>query len=346
MRSLIDAVVPVPESAARPRSPAGVPRTPDRRVPTYPQVVSHVYDIILVNRAGARRVRPFASAEQLEPGRVIRLGGRFWLVAEVRPGAAAKHLASPGSDGALVDHAIVTPARYRIRMRYPDGREELGAFRRFRADAPRLGHAFTTLDDGRPQSWSVVDERLSYDDRGEPYIELVAERDFAEAEDVPDHELEHALARSLETLSAEAARRFAHAAEAGLSLELVALEPDEAPDWAEAERFIDSLVLEEIEDDLLELCGIDPSRDPRESWLDRVKQRLRADLTSFRDDIEGDHDEIEEWDYLDGRIFASVGSPADEAEPDVGHGWLCRLVDAGVLGAAGFSRVRKAEITV
>jgi hypothetical protein len=39
-----------------------------------------------------------------------------------------------------------------------------------------------------------------------------------------------------------------------------------------------------------------------------------------------------------------VGSTEDEADPDAGHGWLCRLVDAGVLGAAGFSRVRKAEI--
>jgi hypothetical protein len=27
-----------------------------------------------------------------------------------------------------------------------------------------------------------------------------------------------------------------------------------------------------------------------------------------------------------------------------GHGWMCRLVDAEVLGAAGFERVRKAEL--
>jgi hypothetical protein len=75
-----------------------------------------------------------------------------------------------------------------------------------------------------------------------------------------------------------------------------------------------------------------------------VKERLRSDLERFRADIEGDHDEIEEWDFRDGRIFASVGSVDDEANPDVGHGWLSRLVDSGVLTVAGFGRVRKTEI--
>ena len=34
----------------------------------------------------------------------------------------------------------------------------------------------------------------------------------------------------------------------------------------------------------------------------------------------------------------------DESDPLSGHGWLCRLVDAEVHGAAGFVRVRKAEL--
>jgi len=29
-----------------------------------------------------------------------------------------------------------------------------------------------------------------------------------------------------------------------------------------------------------------------------------------------------------------------------GHGWLCRLVDSGVLGVAGFERVRKYQLEV
>jgi hypothetical protein len=288
--------------------------------------VPRVYDVVTVNRAGQRRVHDYVTDESLEPGRVLRLDGRYWLVAESG------------------EQVVASPARYRIRMRHPDDREELGAFRRFRSDAPRLGHAFTTVEDGRPESWQIVDERLAYDEQREPYLELVAARDFAEVEELPDHELEHALARSLENLPAEAAETFARASEAGLAVELVALEPGEAPDWDEARRYLEALVIEEIEDDLLEQCGVNPDRAPRETWLELVKERLRADLERFQADVEGDHVEIEEWDYLEGRILASVGSTEDEADPDAGHGWMCRLVDAGVLAAAGFSRVRKSEL--
>ena len=60
-------------------------------------------------------------------------------------------------------------------------------------------------------------------------------------------------------------------------------------------------------------------------------------------DIESDHDQIEEWDFRDGRVFASIGSFDDQANPDSGHGWLSRLVDSSASAAAGFSRVRKAS---
>jgi hypothetical protein len=191
-------------------------------------------------------------------------------------------------------------------------------------------------------SWQVVDQRLERDDDGS-YLQLVAERDFGEAEDLPNHELEHVEARREEFPEAAQAT-FARADDAGLEVELVALEPGEAPDWAEAEAYIDALILEEIEDDLLEQCGVDPNNDPRESWLDTVKNRLRADLEAFRADVEGENDEIEEWEFRDGRIFASVGSYEDESNPDSGHGWLCRLTDVSALAAAGFSRVRKAQL--
>ncbi len=127
-------------------------------------------------------------------------------------------------------------------------------------------------------------------------------------------------------------------------MELVALDAGEAPDWDEAERYIDALILEEIEDDLLEQCGVHPDRDPRDAWLDTVKERLRFDLASFRADVEGDRDEIEEWEFLGGRVLASVGSFDDESDPNSGHGWMCRLVDSGVLAAAGFVRVRKSSL--
>jgi hypothetical protein len=295
--------------------------------------VAFTYKVVALARAGRERHRHYTSEDSLSPGDVIRLYGRDWLIERIEP-----------NGDEVLGRAFAKPARYRVHLQHPDGREELGAFRRFRPDAPRLGHAFSTIEDGQPASWQVVDERLAYDDQGEPYLELLAERDFDELEQLPDHELEHALAARGQALPAGATAAFGRAEAGGLSIELVALEPGEDPEWNAAESFIDSLVLEEIEDDLFELCGVDTDRDPRESWLPKVKERLRSDLERFRGDIEGDLDEIEEWDFRDGRIFASVGNADDEADPDSGHGWMCRLVDAGVLRAAGFERVRKSEL--
>jgi hypothetical protein len=298
--------------------------------------IVHRYQVELHIRFGQERVREYASEEPLDPGEVIRLQGRYLLIQEV----------DPGSEGEPA-RALAKPARYRLRLHHPDGREELGGFRRFRPNAPRLGHAFTTQEDGDQLSWEVKDERLALDSEGEPYLELVAERDFSELEELPDHELEHTLMRrDEESLPAAAEAAIAGAAEARLSIELAALEPGEPADWESAERFIDALVLEEVEDDLVEMCGVDTDSDPRDTWLARVKERLFEDLRRFREDVEGPHDQIEEWSFRDGRIFASVGHEDDESDPDSGHGWLCRLLDSEALGAAGFERVRKADIQV
>jgi hypothetical protein len=227
-------------------------------------------------------------------------------------------------------------------LRHPDGRLERGAIRRLRPDSPGPGHAFSTFEDGSPVSWHVVEDTVEEDERGVAYLALYAERDYEESEgDLPDHQLEHVLERGTDEL---AAASLARAVDAGLSAEVVALEPDETPDWAEAQRYLDALTLETVGDDLIELCGVDTRRDPKDSWLETVKERLAADLEAFRADVDGNHDEIEEWEYPDGRIFLSVGSAEDEGRPESGHGWLVRLFDAGVLGAAGFSRVRRADL--
>jgi hypothetical protein len=297
--------------------------------------VALTYEVVTRNRVGKERMREFVASDPLELGSVLFLEGRYWLIDRVEP----------NGDGTLA-RLFAKPGRYRIRLRHPDGREEIGAFRRYRPDAPQLGHAFTTVEDGLPASWQVVDERLEHDEAGEPYLDLLAERDYEEVEAPPDHELEHALLRRAdESASATAAATFARAERTGLNVELVALEPGEAPDWEAAERFIDALILEEIEDDLFELCGVDTDADPRETWLEIVKERLRSDLQYFRADVEGDRDEIEEWDFLGGRVFASVGSLDAESDPESGHGWMCRLVDSEALGAAGFERVRKTELS-
>jgi hypothetical protein len=289
------------------------------------------YEVVTLNRAGIEHRHEFVTADELTPGDVLLLAGRYWLVERVDKEATPAH-------------AFAKPSRYRLLLGHPDGRIEAGAFRRYRPDAPTIGHAFSTLEDGQPIGWEVRERRLAHDADGEPYIELVAERDYSELEEIPNHELEHALARPNDDLSEAAQAMFARAEEAGLAVELVALDPGEAPDWAEANEYLDALVLDEVEDDLLVLCGVDPDRDPRDTWLTTVQERLRSDLEAFRRDIEGDHDEIEEWNFQGGRIFASVGSFEDEADPDKGHGWMVRLYDGEVLGAAGFERVKKASL--
>ena len=288
------------------------------------------YQLVHTNRLGHELTHPYSSETELAEGDVLRVEGRDWLV-----------------DGLEGERARLEPARYRLVLRHPDGRTEAGAFRRYRPDAPRIGHTFSTVVAGAPVSWQVADQRLQRDEQGKPYLELTAERDYSEAEDgagLPEHELEHALAREDE--QDEAVATLTRAEEAGQLVELVALEPGEAPDWAEAERYIDALIIDEIEDDLLVLCGVDPENDPRDGWIETVKARLREDLRRFREDIESDHDQIEEWDFRDGRIFASIGSFDDQASPDSGHGWLSRLVDSSASAAAGFSRVRQAQLLV
>ena len=265
------------------------------------------YEVVTRLASGKERVHQYASDDPLRAGQVLRLGGRFWLVESVE---------EPQGETEL-PHALAKPARYRIRLRHPDDREELGALRRIRPGSPRLGHAFTTLEDGQPISWQVADEQLARDEGGEPFLDLLAERDYAEADgELPDHELEHALAvREEEGLSPAAGAALSQAAAQGLDVELVALEPGEGLDWSESLRYIDSLIFEQIEDDLFEQCGVDVNSDRRETWLETVKERLRSDLEAFRRDVEGQHDQIEEWDFRGGRIFVTVGSYEDEFDP-------------------------------
>jgi hypothetical protein len=294
-------------------------------------VADAVYEVVMRSRSGHDHRQEYDSSEPLEVGMLVSLRGQRWLVDSVARSDRGK------------PRATLTPACYRLVLRHPDGREQAGAFRRFRAAEPRLGHAFTTLVNGQPVSWQIVDERIARGSRNELYIEFVAERDYAEveAEALPDHELEHLdAAGATDTVNAA----LVGGGDPGTSLELVALERGAEPDWPEAAVYIDSLVLEELGDDLLELCGIDSERNPRDRWLELVRERLRSDLELFRADVEGDHDEIEEWDSDGARVFASVGTWEDEASPTKGHGWMVRLVDSGALAAARFRRVRKADL--
>jgi hypothetical protein len=281
------------------------------------------YRFITSSPDGRKRVYRYTSQDLLAPGSVVLLHDRYWLVVAVDDGAARAR-----------------PARYRLTLRHPDGRQEAGFFRRFRSDAPTLGHQLTTLDGGLPIAWAVVERQLAHDDAGQPFVEFIAERDYTEVESLPDHELEHTLDRERDDISL-ARSALARATASGLAVELVGLESGEAPEWEEAALFLDALILDEIGDQLIEQCGIDTGHVPRSHWLDRVKRRLSDDLDRLRGDIEGGHHEIEEWDFQGGRVFAAIGNFTDDSNPLTGYGWMCRLVDASVLEAAGFYRVRK-----
>jgi len=288
------------------------------------------YELTLVSPHGSR-TEQFRSERPLGPGEVIDLRGRTWLVDRQEEGNA---------DGRRL---VAFPARYRVVLQHEDGREEFGAVRRVGEGAPGLGHAFTTMLDGGPVTWQVIEQRLARDGDGQPLLELVAERDFSEVEGLPDHDLEHRRSRS-EELSAAAEATLDRAASQGLLLELVGLDEGRAPDWEAAAHFIDSLIFEEVAEGLLELAGIRAGDLPPDRELELLKERLHEDLDRFRADVETDRDQIEEWDLHGLRIFASTGTWEDQFDPDHGHGWMVRLVDSGALGAAGFQRIRKTEL--
>src|SRR3954453_3578015 len=178
--------------------------------------MSTSYELAVRTGAGRERVLPYLADGELHAGSVVELGGRHWLVASV--------------DGS---RATAEPARYRLTLRHPDGREEFGALRRPRPDAPAEGHQLTTVADGAPVSWTVVDEHLARDEDGRPFTEYVAERDYSEIDSLPDHQLEHAIDRDEATPPA-----VSRAQASGQSIELVSLDPGQAPDWDEALRFV------------------------------------------------------------------------------------------------------------
>ena len=43
------------------------------------------YSVVTRRRTGKERVHEFASEDQLQPGDVLRLEGRYWLIAGIEP---------------------------------------------------------------------------------------------------------------------------------------------------------------------------------------------------------------------------------------------------------------------
>ena len=63
------------------------------------------YELVHVSRSGRERVHPYTSAEPLQPGSLVHYEGRDWLAESI--------------DGTRV---TLRPARYRLKLRHPDGR--------------------------------------------------------------------------------------------------------------------------------------------------------------------------------------------------------------------------------
>src|SRR4029077_5858928 len=89
--------------------------------------MSVTYELVTRSPGGKDRAQEYASGDSLSPGDALQLRGRFWLVESVD---------EPDGESGLT-RAIAKPARYRLHLRHPDEREELGAVRRFRPGSPR-----------------------------------------------------------------------------------------------------------------------------------------------------------------------------------------------------------------
>ena len=201
--------------------------------------------------------------------------------------------------------------------------------RRMRPDGPRLGHSFTTIEDGAPVSWSVIDEEFAHDEQGEPFLDLVAERDYGEAEgDLPDHELEHALTARSDEVPDAARERIDEATRLGFAIESSRSSRTRLPDWEEARRYIETLSLDTIADDLLELCGVDTEELAKGHGSKPSSRASATTSSSFSADVKGTTTRSRSGISTTAASSPRVGSVADESDPDRGHGWLCRLLDA------------------
>ncbi len=209
----------------------------------------HHYELVHTSRTGTERVHPFATDEPLEPGSFVRYEGRYWLIERL--------------DGS---RAIAKPGRYRLELRHPRrprrGRRLPPLPARRAGDRPHVHHCRgRTAGElgGARTGGSLTTSRTS---RTSSSSRTATTRSSTRTSPTTSSSTRSPAARSSE-LPASVEEAFARAEREGLSAELVALDPGEEPDWTEAASSIDALILEEIEDDLIEQCGVDPRTDPR-----------------------------------------------------------------------------------
>src|SRR5919204_3200296 len=187
------------------------------------------YEFVHVNRLGHRLTHELVSDDTLEPGAIIRSEGRGWIVDRVED-----------------SRVFLEPARYRLSCATltaiwrPARSAASGPMRR--ALATRSARSSTTRRSAG--SWSRSVSRVTTTaSRSTSSPPTGTTRSATSRRACPSTSWSTPL--RVTTISARPRQGLAEAAEAGLPVELVALEPEEAPDWDEGRRCIDALMIED-----------------------------------------------------------------------------------------------------
>ena len=184
------------------------------------------YEVVTSISREKERVRRYSSDDPLAPGE--RAPDGWPLLARSR--ASKGREARPG-----LPRVLAKPARYRLRLRHPDGHEELGAMRRLRSGSPDgwVTHSRRSRKDSRSAGrWST--SSLSATSAASRFSTYVAERDYAEAEGSSPtmSSSTRSTVRRRGGCRRTPTRRSQRLPREGLDVELVALDPGEEPDWA------------------------------------------------------------------------------------------------------------------
>lgn len=133
---------------------------------------------------------------------------------------------------------------------------------------------------------------------------------------------------------------------ADLLLMCAVIDADRSPDWAAAERHVESMAIEAFEEnsDLLERFApeivecealTDDDEVPQGLEPEPLRRQLHKDLAEFRVGVAGERRDIDYLEVRGARVYITGGSSYGDTPTDI---WepMARLDSAGALAAAGF----------
>ena len=237
----------------------------------------------------------------------MTLDGRDWLVDAVEEGDTAR--------------VVAKPARYRLRLRHPDGREELGAFRRMRAGQPATrplvhdarGRGSRQLG-ASSRRRSPTTSRTSRSSTSSPSATTARPRATCPTTS----------SSTRSPASADGSGRRQGVDRRGDALRACrSSSPRSSRTRRRTGRRLAATSRPSVSTRSRTTCSSCAAStrgdDSEGTWLETVQARLRDDLESFSADVEGDHDEIEEWDFhRRPRLRLRGLGPDDEVRPRQG----------------------------